>query len=118
VAPLRFGIEPEEGGSLCTVCEAVYIGVPGVAVGLDHAREVLPLPAAAAFDVRAVAVGGGRAALSAVLTEGEALSIAMDSANATEAGQPADALLADVRALEKIELTLWHGSIYLWWRKL
>ena len=74
---------------------------------------MLALPAAAALDVGAVAVSGGRSAHPAVLAEGKALTVPMDGTDATETGQGTDTLLADVGALWEIELALRHGSITL-----
>jgi hypothetical protein len=116
--PLAVACRAVESGAttvrhgLCSVLERVYIVVPRFAVGLENSRVVLSLPAAAALDVRAVAVGGSGAALPAVQAEGQALSVAMNSTDATEAGQPADALLADIGARGEFELTLRHG-LYL-----
>jgi hypothetical protein len=100
-------------GLSCPVFEAVYKGVPRLAVGFENARVVLTLPAASAFDVGAVAVSGGRSAHPAVLTKGKTLSVAMYSAHVAETGSPTDALLADVGALIQFELALRHGSITL-----
>ena len=102
------GATPVRHG-LCPIFEAVYKGVSGLALGLENSGVVLGLPAAAALDVGAIAVGGGRAALSAVQIEGETLPVSMSPADATETGLPADALVADVGALGEIELALRHG---------
>ena len=75
------GATPVRHG-LCSVLERVYIVVPRFAVGLVNSRVVLSLPAAAALDVHAVAMGGGRAALPAVLAEGQALLAGVPKAKA------------------------------------
>jgi hypothetical protein len=93
--------------------EAVYVSVPAFAVGLEDARVVLGLPAAAALDVGAVAVGGGSSSLPAVQAEGKTLPFSVYSAHVAETESPADALLADVGAPIKFELALRHGSITL-----
>jgi hypothetical protein len=101
---------PEEGGSLCTVCQAVYICVPGVAVGLENSRLVLRNPAAAALNGRAVAVRGRCAELLAVEAEGEALPGRVPRAAAAVTLVRARPFEADVGAGNEVALR--HG-LYL-----
>ena len=84
--------------ALCMVFQAFNVSVPALALGLEDPEFSLRLPAAAALDVGAVAVGGGRAALSAVLAEGKTLSVSMNATDAAETGLSTDAFLADVGA--------------------
>ena len=100
---------------LCPVFEAVYKGVPSLAVGLKGSGVVLGLPAAAALDIHAVAMRGCRAALPAVLTEGKTLLAGVSIAEAAVALVRARTFEPDECAGNKAALR--HG-LYSRWRKL